>query len=353
MESIYCQMPAEVNKMNIDIHSHYIPEKFIKMVRRGAPSLQVKIERNSSGNEFMYHEQGYIYPLLKGFFEPDCRIKDMDKAGIDIAVLSCAPPLFYYWVDGELALEITTLINDGIKEMVDNLPDRFIGMGTIPMQNIDLAVNELERCVNDLGFKSVQIGSNIEGKQLDDPEFLPFFKACNDLGVLVTLHPYYVGKKGVLENYYLANLIGNPLDSVVAAASLIFGGVLEECRDLKVCIVHGGGYFPYQFGRLEHGYKVRNEPKINGAKPPRSYINQIYFDSILFDPGALDYLVKFAGFNHVVMGTDYPFDMGETKPVDFIKSIEIPSDKQKCILGENAVKLLGVVNKKLMEGVDE
>ena len=144
----------------------------------------------------------------------------MDKARIDIAVLSSAPPLFYYWVNSELALKVAALINNSIKEVVDTYPDRFAGMGTIPMQDTDLAVNELKRCVNDLGFKSVQIGSNIEGKQLDDPQFLPFFKACSELGALVTLHPYYVGAKGALGKYYLTNLIGNPLDSVVAAASL-------------------------------------------------------------------------------------------------------------------------------------
>jgi len=328
--------------MNIDMHSHFIPEKFIQMARKGAPSLQVKIEKDLSGNELMHHDQGYAYPLLKGFFDPNQRIKDMDNARIDMSVLSSAPPLFYYWADSEIALDVAALINDSIKEIVDTYPDRFIGMGTIPMQNIDLAVNELRRCVNDLGFRSVQIGSNIEGKQLDDPQFLPFFKACNDLGVLVTLHPYYVGAKGALGKYYLTNLIGNPLDSVVAAASLIFGGVLGKCPDLKVCIVHGGGYFPYQFGRLEHGYKVRNEPKINGAKSPGSYLGQLYFDSILFDPGALDYLVKFAGFNHVVMGTDYPFDMGEASPVDLIESMECSLEKQKSILGENTARLLGV-----------
>ena len=328
--------------MNIDIHSHSIPEKFIQMARKGDPSLQVKIEKDLSGNEFMHHDQGYVYPLLKGFFDPDYRIKDMDKARIDIAVLSSAPPLFYYWVNSELALKVAALINNSIKEVVDTYPDRFAGMGTIPMQDTDLAVNELKRCVNDLGFKSVQIGSNIEGKQLDDPQFLPFFKACSELGVLVTLHPYYVGAKGALGKYYLTNLIGNPLDSVVAAASLIFGGVLEKCPNLKVCIVHGGGYFPYQFGRLEHGYKVRNEPKINDAKSPRSYLNQLYFDSILFDSDALDYLVKFAGIDHVVMGTDYPFDMGETSPVDFIESMGGSLEKQKSILGKNAAKLLGI-----------
>lgn len=328
--------------MIIDIHSHFIPEKFIQMAREGAPSLQVKIEKDLSGNEFMHHNQGYRYPLLKGFFDPDHKIKDMDNAGIDMAVLSSAPPLFYYWVDGEIAQNVAALVNNGIKEMVDTYPDRFIGMGTVPMQNIDLAVSELKRCVNDLGFRSVQIGSNIEGKQLDDPQFLPFFKVCNDLGVLVYLHPYYVGAKGALSKYYLTNLIGNPLDSVVAVSSLIFGGVLEKCPDLKVCIAHGGGYFPYQFGRLEHGYMVRNEPKINGIKPPRSYLNQLYFDSILFDSGALDYLVKFAGFDHVVMGTDYPFDMGETRPVNLIESMECSLEKQKYILGENAAKLLGI-----------
>ena len=325
--------------MKIDIHSHFLPQEFVAMLAEEKNDLQAKLVKKE-GITWVCHDQGYTYPLLAGFYDPEARLKDMAEAGIDMAVLSVAPPLFYYWAEAKLAAKVARLVNNSIKEQVRAYPESFLGMGTVPMQDPALAVEELHYCVEELGFKAVQIGSNVEGEQYDDPKFLPFFKACDELQVLVTLHPYYVGAKGMFSKYYLTNLLGNPLDSTIAAASLIFGGVMEQCPGLKVCIVHGGGFLPYQFGRLAHGYKVRPEPKVKQVKAPDCYLKRIYFDTILFNEKALQYLVDFAGAGQVLMGTDYPFDMGEKDPVELVSRSGISPAEIPLILGANAESLL-------------
>ncbi len=327
--------------MKIDIHSHYIPHEFINLVNEGCPELKAKIIEKS-GSLFIQHEQGYAYPLNKGFYDLEYRLAEMEKAKIDMAALSSAPPLFYYDADVETSCEVVSLVNDGIAEAVRTYPNKFAGVGNVSLQYVDKAIEQLEYIVRHLGFKAVQIGSNIEGKQLDAPELLPFFAKAEELGVLIITHPYYVGAKNALEKYYLTNLIGNPLDTALAIAHLIFGGVLDKFPALKFCFAHGGGFLPYQIGRLEHGYKVRTEPKIHGIKPPSSYFNQLYFDSILFDERALRYLIEIVEPGQIMMGTDYPFDMGETNPVEFINKATGDKDYKNMILGGNAAEIFGL-----------
>jgi aminocarboxymuconate-semialdehyde decarboxylase len=324
--------------LKIDIHSHYLPQEFVDLLAAGESKCQAKLVEKEGGR-WVSHVQGYTYPLQAGFSNPEERIKDMDRAGLDLAVLSVAPPLFYYWADKDFAARIARLVNRSISEQVKAYPHKFMGMGSVPMQDPALAVDELHYCVEELGFKAVQIGSNVEGEQYDEPRFLPFFKACEKLQVFVVLHPYYVGAKGSFNKYYLTNLIGNPLDSLMAIASLIFGGVMEECPSLKICLAHGGGFLPYQFGRLEHGYHVRPEPKARNVGPPSHYLPRIYYDSILFSAKALQFLVNFSGASQVLMGTDYPFDMGEADPVGLVTGCGITSSDAAMVLGGNAMKL--------------
>lgn len=327
--------------MKIDIHSHYIPYEFIKLVEDGCPEMRAKIIEKS-GSQFIQHEQGYTYPLDKGFYDIDYRLREMDLAGLDMVALSSAPPLFYYDANEEIANKVATIVNTGIANEVKAHPDKFIGVANVSLQHVNMAMEQLDYAVNTLGFHSIQIGSNIEGRQLDSPELIPFFAKADELGVLIIVHPYYVGSKNALEKYYLTNLIGNPLDTTLAIAHLIFGGVLDRFPKLKFCFVHGGGFLPYQIGRLEHGYKVRMEPRIHGAKPPSNYFKQLYFDTILFDKNALRYLVEYVGCGQVMMGTDYPFDMGEENPVEFVKESIKNLDERKAILGENAAHIFNI-----------
>ena len=327
--------------MNFDMHTHYIAPEFVEAIQKPGSAWQAKLIQKN-GEPWIEHEQGYSYPLTPGFHDTRARLADMASKKLDMAAVSVSPTLFYYWASPGLALDVAAMTNDGLFALSKQHPEKFVGMGTLPMQSLELATKELRRCVRDLGFRSIQIGSNVQGVQFDDPQFLPFFKECEALGVFVFFHPYYVGTKEMFTRYYLTNLYGNPLDTAMCAASLIFGGVLEKCPKLKVGFTHGGGFFPYQVGRLKHGYDVRNEPKVNGVRSPEKYLHQLYFDTIVFMDKQLRFLVEMAGSDHVMLGTDYAFDMAEFEPVDFVSGAGLAPAELKAVLGENARELFGV-----------
>jgi aminocarboxymuconate-semialdehyde decarboxylase len=327
--------------MNIDMHSHFIPQEFIDTIAKPDSGWQAKLFMKGD-QPWVVHDQGYTYPLTAGFHNTEVRLADMASTKLDKAVVSASPTLFYYWAEPKLALEVAKMTNNGLCELAKARPDKFAGMGTLPMQDVDMAIKELRRCVKDLGFKSIQIGSNVEGVQYDDPRYLPFFQECNDLGVVILMHPYYVGAKGMFGKYYLTNLYGNPLDTAMVCASLIFGGVFDKCPNLKVAFTHGGGFFPYQLGRLKHGYEVRSEPKVNGVKSPENYLHQMYFDTIVFMDKQLRFLVDLAGAENVLLGSDYDFDMADFTLVDTVSSAGLTPDQLKLVLGGNAQRLFGI-----------
>ena len=327
--------------MNFDMHSHFIPQEFVDAIAKPGSVWQAKLVKKE-GQPWILHDQGYGYPLAPGFHDTAARLADMARTKLDMAAVSASPTIFYYYADAKLALEVAKMTNNGIFGLTREYPDKFVGMGTLPMQDVDLAIKELRRCVQDLGFRSIQIGSNVQGVQFDDPSYLRFFKECEALEVFVFFHPYYVGTKEMFTKYYLTNLYGNPLDTAMCVASLIFGGVLENCPKLKVGFTHGGGFFPYQLGRLKHGYEVRNEPKVNGVKSPEKYVHQLYFDTIVFLDKQLRFLIDMAGADHVMLGTDYAFDMAEFAPVDFVRGAGLTASQLKTVLTENACRIFGV-----------
>ena len=327
--------------MNFDMHSHFIAQEFIEAISKPGSAWQAKLVEKGE-ESWMVHDQGYTYPLSPGFYDTAARLADMARMKLDMAAVSGSPTLFYYWAAPKLALDVARMTNDAIYRLTKERPDKFVGMGALPMQNLDLAITELRRSVRDLGFKAILIGSNVEGHQFDDPQFLRFFKECEALDVFIFFHPYYVGTKGMFDKYYLTNLYGNPLDTAMVVASLIFGGVLDKCPNLKVGFTHGGGFFPYQVGRLKHGYEVRDEPKVNGAKSPERYLHQLYFDSIVFMDKQLRFLVDWAGAGHVMLGTDYAFDMGEFAPVDFVSGAGLAAGQLQAVLSGSACKIFGV-----------
>ena len=327
--------------MNFDMHTHLIPPEFVEAIAKPASRWQAKLEKQGD-ERWVVHDQGYRYPLRAGFYDTAARLADMAKTKTDMAAVSLSPTLFYYWAEPKLALDMARMANDSLHALAKERPDKFAGIGTLPMQDLDLAGKELRRCAEQLGFRAILIGSNVEGVQFDDPRFLPFFKQCESLDVFVIFHPYYVGTKQMFTKYYLTNLYGNPLDTAMVAASLIFGGVLDHCPRLKVCFVHGGGFFPYQIGRLKHGYEVRDEPKVKRAHSPEKYLHQMYFDSVLFLDKQLRFLVDWAGADHVMLGSDYAFDMGDTAPADFVSGAGLTPAQTSAVLSGTAQKLFGV-----------
>jgi aminocarboxymuconate-semialdehyde decarboxylase len=326
--------------MQIDIHSHVIPDRIVAAIAADPRRFRARVEGEGSTRKII-HDQGYVYPLFEEFREAEAKLSAMDRKGIDISVISPAPPMFYYWADADLALDVAGLVNDGVADMVGARPDRLRGMATVPMQHPDAAVAELERVVRAYGFKAVEIGTSIEGAQLAEERFRPLLRRASELNVFVFAHPYYVGAKSGLESYYLTNLIGNPLDTTVMLANLMFSGRLDELPDLKIVLAHGGGFIPYQIGRLVHGHSVRSETNGISKSSPKDLLKRIYFDSLVFEPQALRYLIDLVGADHVCIGTDAPFDMADENPratIDAVPGIT-PLERQ-CVCCGTALKLL-------------
>jgi aminocarboxymuconate-semialdehyde decarboxylase len=327
--------------MRIDIHSHVIPTRIIDQIARSPGLFAARIEGEAHAQKVI-HEQGYAYPLFAEFHDPEAKLESMNRKGIDISVISPAPPMFYYWADIDVAVKAAQLVNDGIADMVAAKPSRLRGMATIPLQHPDAAIAEMERVVREYDFKAIEIGTSVEGVQLAERKFRPILRRAQELGLFVFAHPYYVGAKSGLECYYLTNLIGNPLDTTVMLANLMFSGALDDLEELRLCLAHGGGFTPYQIGRLVHGHKVRSEAHGQSATSPKQLLRRLYFDSLVFDPQALRYLIDLVGADHVCIGTDSPFDMGDEHPDETIRSIPRLTDKEHDhICSGTALQLLG------------
>ncbi|MGN7300198.1 amidohydrolase family protein [Ferdinandcohnia sp. SAFN-114] len=320
--------------MIIDSHHHIIPKKVVDAIRSGDNRFQADIQKKENV-EWIVHNQGYAYPLFDKFYDAEAKLEDLKKGEIDKAVLSPAPPMFNYWLDPETAAGVSSFINDGIAEFIAENPSVFQGMATVPMQKPTLAVKEMERVVHELQLNAVEIGTSIEGVNLDDPQFTEFFEAAEALNVTLFLHPYYVGDKAGMSKYYFTNLVGNPLDTTVAAGSLIFGGILDRFPNLKVMLAHGGGYLPYQIGRFDKGYQERKESRTCKERPS-SYLDRFYFDTLTFNTQTLQFLIDFVGPEKVVLGSDYPFDMGTLKPREIVEECQLPDKTKELIYQGNA-----------------
>ena len=327
--------------MRIDIHSHVIPTTIIEQIALSPGEFAARVEGPAQARKVI-HEQGYIYPLFDEFHDPAAKLESMDRKGIDISVISPAPPMFYYWAGVDLAMKTARLVNDGVADMVAAKPSRLRGMATIPLQHPDAAIAEMERVALDYGFKAIEIGTSVEGVQLAEAKFRPVLRRAQELGLFVFAHPYYVGAKGGLESYYLTNLIGNPLDTTTMLAHLMYSGALDELPDLKICLAHGGGFAPYQIGRLVHGHKVRAEAHQFSSTSPKELLRRFYFDSLVFDPQALRYLIDLVGADHVCIGTDAPFDMGDSDPQDTLASVpRLTKGEHHEVCCGTALRLLG------------
>ena len=270
----------------------------------------------------------------------DERLDEMDSLGIDIQAISPSPAQYYYFAEPDVGRHAAQLVNDGITEAIAGYPDRFVGMGTVPLQDTNMAVTEMKRCVSDLGLRGIEISSNVDGRELSDPELLPFFAAAEELGVLLFLHPLGFTHGERLSRHYFNNLIGNPLESAIAVGHLVFDGVLDRYPGLRICVAHGGGYLPAYWGRMDHAYRAREDCRQHISRTPSDYMKQLYFDTLVFDKQQLDSLVQQWGADHLCLGTDYPFDMAEPDPAGFHAHLS-ESDREQIMYG-TAASLLGM-----------
>lgn len=276
-------------------------------------------------------------------FDAETRKREMAASQVSTQVLSVIPVLFNYWAKPPDGLETSRFFNDFIAETVARDPNRFIGLGTLPMQDVDKAIDELERCKNELQLKGVEIGTNINGENLSEKKYFPFFERAESLGMSVFIHPWEMMGMQQMRKYWLPWLVGMPAETSRAICSMIFGGVFEKFPNLKVAFAHGGGSFPFTFGRIHHGFEVRPDlTAIDNTENPGKYIGKFWFDSLVHDRTALQYLIDFAGEDKICLGTDYPFPLGELVPGALIESLEIENNLREKLLYKNATDWLGL-----------
>jgi aminocarboxymuconate-semialdehyde decarboxylase len=335
---------AKGRSLRVDIHCHYLNtdvnakaadlkphEKEPSIVYANALSREINVKQ-------MKERAGKMSDI-------DVRLKDMDRMGIDIQAVSPAPSQYYYWAEPGFAAELARDVNDRIAQIVATHPDRFVGLGTVPLQDAKLAVAELVRCVKKLGMRGVEINTNVNGMDLADKRLGldRFFAKAQELDVVLFLHPLGFDKGDRFVDYYFNNVIGNPLESTLAVSHLIFGGVLDRYPRLKFCVAHAGGYLPHYPARMDHAWRARPDASVVIKKKPSSYLKKFYFDTITFDTQVLDSMIERYGARQVLLGTDYPYDMGEDNPVKLIKSVTRLSEaEQNLIMGGNAARLLKI-----------
>jgi aminocarboxymuconate-semialdehyde decarboxylase len=321
----------------IDVHNHFIPMAAVDAARKGAGFDGLTTEA-VDGREWLVHRQGYRYPLARGFYDLGERLRSMDERRIDEAVLSISPTMFMYWTPGAEAADFCRQANDEMAAFGQASGGRLHPVAALPMQDPGLAAAELRRAVTELGMRGAQIGPHIEGTWLDQGEIRAVLAAAQDLGVPLILHPYYIGSKPGLEDFYMTNLVGNPLETAVCATRLILSGLLDQMPGLSVVLMHGGGHLPYQIGRLDRGHQVR--PEAQGSRQaPSSYLRRFWYDTITHAPRPLRFLVDLVGADHVVYGTDYPYDMGAGPLDDQLAGTGLPPEAVEQIAGGNAARL--------------
>jgi aminocarboxymuconate-semialdehyde decarboxylase len=324
----------------IDTHTHVLTEETAALLRKEAPRVPVTITPADENWAVLDVGDAAYKPFPRGGFDIAQRLHDMDATGVDVHVLSATPQTYLYNQDPGLTATTAALQNDQIAKLVNTHAERFMGIATLPMQAPEKAAIELTRAMTKLGLRGAMIGSNVMGKNLDDPSFEPLWAAAEALGAFIFIHPVNVAGADRLKSYYLGNLIGNPLDTTIAAACLVFGGVLDRHPKLTVCLAHGGGYVPYQAGRWTHGWQVRPEPKKNVKQVPREIIGRFLYDTILHSAEALEYMIARAGADHVLLGSDYPYDMAMLDCVAHVKALSISDSEKAGILGGHAEELL-------------
>ncbi len=323
----------------IDAHAHVFTQEMIRLIQTEAPSLEVSLTPLNDDGGILKIAGIVQNPFPRSAWDLERRFRELDAWGVDLQVVCNVPHTFLYESDAELTNNISIMQNDAISAFVAANPDRFLGLATVAMQSPAKAAAELRRAMTERGLRGLHVGSNVDGRNLDDPALDEVWAVANELKAFVLVHPHRIAAGERLESYFFKNLIGNPLETTIAGASLVFGGVVERFPDIAFCLVHGGGFVPYQLGRFRHGWDVRKEPRMRLRGTPEESLSRLYYDTITHDDAALDFLVRTAGADRVLYGSDYPFDMADDEGPARVRRLDGTADIAKLLSG-NAQRLL-------------
>lgn len=325
------------------MHAHAIVPRALERMAEAHPDFGPALIEEDGRRYLRYPGRERLGPLPEAIFDPGMRLADMGRQRVDRQIIAVPPPNFHYHVPAEVGADFAAIQNDELISLSDSDPDRFHVFATLPLQDVEASLAEIERVMATPRVRGVQVGTNIDGTEMDDPRLEPVWEELENRDLPVWFHPDQRSIAGPdrISGYYLQNFIGIPLDSTIAAARLIFGGVLERYPDLRFGFCHGGGFTPYQIGRLEHGWNVRREPRSHiTEKGPRHYFARFYFDSLTHDTLSLEFLGRRMGWDHVVLGSDHPFDMAASDPVGAVEAVGLDDGDLRKVLGENAERFL-------------
>ena len=334
----------------IDIHTHILPENLNEVTNSFSDPRFLRMELIDDQSAMLKKDGEAFRKVDCNCWNHQKRIQECDTTRVDVQVLSTIPVLFSYWAKDDEGLMLSRFLNDHIAKVVRNAPKRFIGLGTVPMQNIDLAIEEMDRCITKLNLPGIEIGSNVNGRNLSEAEFQPIFEHAEKIGCAIFVHPWEMMGQADMQKYWLPWLVGMPAETSRAICSIIFGGVFEKFPALKIAFAHGGGAFPFTIGRIDHGFHVRPDLcAIDNEKLPSSYLKHFYVDSLVHNETALSFLINRLGENQIALGSDYPFPLGEHHPGNLIEGMKLSDATKQRLLAGTALEWLGLDKSEFLE----